>query len=374
MTSNKNRIIVHGFFRNGPPGLGNNANNIFNAIKKDYKVERNNISYKNLINKNNLIYKSSYEKFKNKEDLIHIFCLQPMHTFKIIKKIKNKRCTYRNFFIGYWAWEISDWPLEWYSCLDVIDEIWCPSKFVFDSIPLRNNKQKKFIIYPGIELDISKKRESRKVSKFIFSYDSKSKHQRKNPKGVLYAFWNAFGFPSENASNNYYKNVKLTIKIVPSKYPTGLEEISWIIETDPRIKIINKKILYREVIELYKEHDCFISLHKSEGFGYGIAENLLIGNEIITTNYSGTIDFCSHSNAYLIEYHKELIGNKYPHSSNNSVWANPNIIEASNILKKLVENNLRKNKFGPNVDLTKRTFRKKIIERIEEIKEFDARL
>ena len=43
--------------------------------------------------------------------------------------------------------------------------------------------------------------------------------------------------------------VKLTIKIVPSKYPTGLEEISKTIETDPRIKIINKKILYREVIE-----------------------------------------------------------------------------------------------------------------------------
>ena len=46
------------------------------------------------------------------------------------------------------------------------------------------------------------------------------------------------------------------------------------------------------------KHKIVLFLHKSEGFGYGIAENLLLGNEIITTNYSGSKDLCSESNSF----------------------------------------------------------------------------
>ena len=62
---NKNlTIVIHGFFRNGPPGLSNNAKNLFKAIKGNYQVSRNNINYKNLIFKNNLRYRSNYERTK----------------------------------------------------------------------------------------------------------------------------------------------------------------------------------------------------------------------------------------------------------------------------------------------------------------------
>jgi glycosyltransferase involved in cell wall biosynthesis len=34
--------------------------------------------------------------------------------------------------------------------------------------------------------------------------------------------------------------------------------------------------------------DCFVSLHRSEGFGLGLAEAMLLGKPVIATNYSGT--------------------------------------------------------------------------------------
>ncbi len=369
---NKNlAIVIHGFFRNDPPGLSNNAQNLFKAIKNLYKVSRNNINYNNLILKNNLIYRSNYERSYINCDFIHIFCLQPMHTLKIINKIKNKKTTFKNYFIGYWAWELATWPEEWNQCLNIIDEIWCPSKFIYNSIPICEKQKKKFIISPGMDLNFTKKEiSSEKISKFIFSYDSRSKYERKNPQGVLYAFWNAFGFPYENKKDFYKKDIYLTIKTISSKYSNGLKEFESLIKADPRINILSKKLSYKEVIKLYKEHDCFISLHKSEGFGYGIAENLLIGNEVITTNYSGTKDLCSELNSFLVGYCKEFVGNKYPHSSPNSIWANPKIQEASKIMKNIVEKNIRKNKKGPLVDLSIERFRKKIIERIEYIEEF----
>ena len=65
MKNKKLTVVIHGFFRNGPPGLSNNAKNLFRAIKGNYQVSRNNINYKNLIFKNNLRYRSNYERTKD---------------------------------------------------------------------------------------------------------------------------------------------------------------------------------------------------------------------------------------------------------------------------------------------------------------------
>ena len=42
--------------------------------------------------------------------------------------------------------------------------------------------------------------------------------------------------------------------------------------------------------EYYLNYECLISLHKSEGFGLAIAENMAIGNLIISTAAGGTSD------------------------------------------------------------------------------------
>ena len=48
-----------------------------------------------------------------------------------------------------------------------------------------------------------------------------------------------------------------------------------------------------ELLSLYGCCNVFLSLHRSEGFGRGIAEALLLGVDVIATAYAGNTDFCA---------------------------------------------------------------------------------
>ena len=175
----------------------NTTRSTYYAIKNKYSVIKNNISYPAFIKFNKIINSIDLNNFK-KNNYIHIFCLQPHHSRILIKRILLKNSKKTNYFIGYWPWELSKWPDIWRNDLKLVDEVWCLSKFIYDSITNLNFSIKKFIINPGFRV----KREIKnnfleKNYKFLFSYDPRSKFQRKNPKGVLIAFWNAFGLALE---------------------------------------------------------------------------------------------------------------------------------------------------------------------------------
>ena len=365
----KKIIVIHGFFNNGPLGLMNTAKSTYSALKEKYSVIKNNISYPVLIKFNKIMLCSDLEKLNKDDNFIHIFILQPHHSRILINKILLKNKNKNNYFIGYWPWELSKWPKIWCEDLMLVDEIWCLSKFIYDSIPKLHFQTNKFVMHPGFRIKRNiKKNSSTKKYKFLFSFDPRSKFKRKNPEGTTMAFWNAFGFPFDMNKNYFHKDVSLTLKLINApKFKNGLEEIMQLINEDKRINLIKEKLTYENLINLYKNHDCYISLHKSEGFGNAIAENLILGNEVITTNYSGVKDFCSEENSYLIDFYLENVIKNYPHSSKNSLWAVPNIKEASRVMLNLKKNRIIKNIKGPTVDLSINGFSKRINERIEKI-------
>ncbi len=48
--------------------------------------------------------------------------------------------------------------------------------------------------------------------------------------------------------------------------------------------------------------DAYVSLHRSEGFGLGMAESMYLGKPVIGTAYSGNVDFMTQENSYLVDY------------------------------------------------------------------------
>ena len=365
----KKTIVIHGFFNNGPLGLMNTAKSTYSALKDKYSVIKNNISYPVLIKFNKINVSENLRNLKNEDNFIHIFCLQPQHSRILIEKILFHNKKRNNYFIGYWPWELSTWPNVWLKDLKLVDEVWCLSKFIYNSIPNLNFQIKKFVINPGFRVKKStKNNSSNKIYKFLFSYDPRSKFKRKNPEGVIIAFWNAFGFPFDTKINLNHQDVSLTIKLINTPgFKNGLEEYIDLISKDKRIYLYKERLSYQDLIKFYEKHNCYISLHKSEGFGNAIAENLIVGNEIITTNYAGIKDFCSVDNSYLIDFYLENVGTNYPHSSKNCLWASPNILSASRIMLNVKENRIVRNINGPIVDLSIRGFSKRIQERLENI-------
>ena len=70
------------------------------------------------------------------------------------------------------------------------------------------------------------------------------------------------------------------------------ENVFWIDETLSR----------QEVYDLQSVCDCYVSLHRSEGFGLGPGESMFLGKPVIATNWSGNTEFMHQHNSLLVDF------------------------------------------------------------------------
>lgn len=248
-----------------------------------------------------------------------------------------------NFFrgkynIGCWQWELSDFPDEWCSALRYLHEIWAPSRFVQQAISKRANCP---VIWMPLAVEL---RESVRLSReyfglpertflFLFFFDFRSYIGRKNPGAILRAFQRAFGAARSDG-------IGLVIKIngmdeCPNEYREFCksEEIK-----DQHVILLDKVMDDREIKELVRLCDCFVSLHRSEGFGRGLAEAMFFGKPVIATGYSGNLDFTNAMNCCLVDHVLIPVQpDEYPFGK-GQLWADPDIEQATWYMKRLVEN------------------------------------
>lgn len=218
-------------------------------------------------------------------------------------------------------WELSTLPTEKIDEINRYDEIWVPSKFVYDCVSKVYNKPI-FLIPPFIDVNFEyenvKKRfrMDKSVYYYLFMFDYNSSVERKNPYAVVKAFQDAF--PKENTG------VGLIIK--SNKPPTNVESISSMILTnggDNRIHVIEDQMKRNEVLSLIADCNCYVSLHRSEGYGMGMAEAIRLGRPVIATNYSGNVDFMNFMNSYPVEYKLIKIFEDQYYLGCGREWAEP---------------------------------------------------
>jgi len=153
---------------------------------------------------------------------------------------------------------------------------------------------------------------------FMFSFDYFSYPARKNPLAVLRAFQRAFPKGTEN--------VGLVIKSMgPSAhYPDIRSTILQAAGNDPRIKVVDCMFSRDQMLSLIHQSDCYISLHRSEGFGLGMAEAMALGKPVIGTDYSGNTDFLSNTTGFPVPYTlRPVRQGEYVVFSNGENWAEP---------------------------------------------------
>src|SRR5512136_3068638 len=96
-----------------------------------------------------------------------------------------------------------------------------------------------------------------------------------------------------------------------------------------RVIVIWKVFSDNEMRNLIRCCDCFVSLHRSEGFGLGMAEAMYMGKPVIATAYSGNLAFMNESISCLVDY--KLIPveeGQYPFPK-GQVWADPDLDQAA---------------------------------------------
>ena len=81
--------------------------------------------------------------------------------------------------------------------------------------------------------------------------------------------------------------------------------------------------------------DCYVSLHRSEGFGLTMAEAMLCGKPVIATGYSGNIDFMSDADSFLVPYRMVTIDRTHGPYKAGYHWADPDLDYACDLMRQV---------------------------------------
>ena len=235
--------------------------------------------------------------------------------------------------IGYWMWELSEFPDAWLQVLDMVDEVWAPSRFVQQAV---SAKARCPVLWMPLAVDMNgtsrMTRDDLDLPNdhflFLFNFDFSSHFNRKNPLGIISAF----------RRNFQEEKVKLVLKTMSFEWhDKEVQELKDVIDGDSRIILIDRTLSFEELFALESCCDAFVSLHRSEGFGRGMAELMALGKPVIATNYSGNADFTLDGNSCPVDY--QLIpveSGQYPYGD-GQVWADPDIEQAGWYMRRLVD-------------------------------------
>lgn len=266
---------------------------------------------------------------------VNLVCLTALEQLRLY--IERGAYLFRGrYTIGYWPWELQDWPANWLHCFNLVDEVWAPSRHIFQAIQRISNMpvlhMPMTVKLPDIDLTAPSPRHRfglpEKKILFVFSFDGNSFIERKNPMAIIKAFHQAFPLKEES--------VALVIKCMrPDIQNPVWQSILIAARIDSRLIILDAMLSKTEVLELYRACDCFVSLHRAEGFGRGIAEALLLGLEVIASDYGGNTDFCRAAGARMIPCRpKATKPDDYVEGQNN-FWAEPDIPSAAKAMREV---------------------------------------
>jgi glycosyltransferase involved in cell wall biosynthesis len=85
----------------------------------------------------------------------------------------------------------------------------------------------------------------------------------------------------------------------------------------------------QELMNLVAACDCFVSLHRAEGFGYTVAEAMLLGKPVIATDYSATTEFLTPDLGLPVRYTLTQLQEDYGPYRRGNRWAEPDLDDAA---------------------------------------------
>ncbi|MFA5265768.1 MAG: glycosyltransferase family 4 protein [Opitutaceae bacterium] len=236
--------------------------------------------------------------------------------------------------IGYWAWELPDFPDAWVPSCAYFDEIWCPSDFAREAVAMKAPVP--VLTMPhAISFDRpqGEHRErfglARDAFVFLFLYDLNSYSERKNPKAVIEVF---------RKSGLADKGAKLAIKVHNAGgNETEFAKLREAVADIPGTILIAETLTRSDLYRLEAVCDCFVSLHRAEGFGLAVAECMYLGKPVISTDWSATAEFVSEANGCPVRCREIVLDRNHGPYGKGSHWADPDLDHAGWWMKRLFE-------------------------------------
>jgi len=299
----------------------------FNSQNVNFKV----LDFNKAVNPKSINIKTAENKFMLYD--VNLICMTALETFRAFMYYDHNRFN-DCYSIGYWHWELPEWPDGFVPLFSFIDEVWASSEYEYNcleskaTVPVVHMPQ--CVVVPDVKnytrryFDLPEE-----PFLFTFSFNFSSYISRKNPMACLEAFIRAFPKGDES--------VGLVIQAVNSSDDNiHWQKVTECASKDNRIFIINKELNRDEMWGLLKVCNAFLSLHRAEGFGRIPAEAMALGKPVIVTNFSGNTDFTHEHNSCIVNFSLiDVDKNEYAFGEGQK-WADPDIEHAAWYMDKLV--------------------------------------
>jgi glycosyltransferase involved in cell wall biosynthesis len=240
------------------------------------------------------------------------------------------------YTIGFWWWEVSTIPEKWAEAFSLVDEIWVGSEHVADAFRLVSDvpvvKVRVPVTMPPIVPHSRAELGLPEGYLFLFAFDFHSVFERKNPLAVVAAFSRAFE-PGSGAS--------LVLKCINELSDLdNFDRLRLAAAGRPDIHIVDRYVSAEQKDAMIASCDCYVSLHRSEGFGLTLAEAMYLGKPVIGTRYSGNLDFMTDANSYLVDCAMRPVGEgNLPYPADGE-WADPNVEQAADRMREVFDDPL----------------------------------
>jgi hypothetical protein len=103
------------------------------------------------------------------------------------------------------------------------------------------------------------------------------------------------------------------------------------------VHLLERQLGAEERDSLMNAADCYVSLHRAEGFGYTLAEAMWLGKPVIATGYSGNVDFMTPENSFLVDHRLVPIGPGNDPYPPDGVWAQPDVDHAARLMRQVFD-------------------------------------
>lgn len=245
--------------------------------------------------------------------------------------------------IGYWAWELPQLPESWRASVRYLHEIWVPSTFTRDAVAAATDKPVHVVPHPLPPMAATPNMRGKlglpaDALIVLNVFHLGSAFARKNPLAAVATFRKAFGERADRV---------LAIKLIDNGVAGARRDLDAAIAGAGNIRLIEGMLPAADMAGLMAAADIVISLHRSEGFGLVPAQAMALGKPVIATGWSGNLDFMNGNNSALVSY--TLIPVHDPEGSFKSgdqKWAEPNVDEASEWLRRLAGDAALRSRMG----------------------------
>ena len=254
----------------------------------------------------------------------HLFHGIPPQWARLAFRVRNA--------IGMTVWETDTMPAQWRNVLSQVIDVWLPSRFNVETFQPALSTPVFRLPHPVVPRPVNgaavdpASLTGASPSDFVF-YSLFEWQDRKGPAEMIRAYFRAF--PAENGT-------LLVLKTNPGAAAIGASTVNQLRQetgSTARVSLMPHGWSEAQVDALHARGDCYVSLHRGEGWGYPLFEAVARGKPVIATGFSGPLDYLSASAARLVRFDLASVRQRYVYYAPQMNWAEPDVDDAARLMQ-----------------------------------------